>query len=90
MDRNQWDEIDLLRIYVAPLAGSVDRNISGLGRLNEQGVAPLAGSVDRNLSKPTNSIPTRVAPLAGSVDRNIAGVQDDQMKISRSPRGERG
>ena len=40
--------------YVAPLAGSVDRNqtgaVFGVGHV----VAPLAGSVDRNIILPEN------------------------------------
>ena len=36
---------------VAPLAGSVDRNWTGVPlRISRQAVAPLAGSVDRNPS----------------------------------------
>ena len=56
---------------VAPLAGSVDRNVSlRLAELLEQ-VAPLAGSVDRNISEDWVASETvEVAPLAGSVDRN--------------------
>ena len=33
---------------VAPLAGSVDRNVIGLDVIPAPHVAPLAGSVDRN------------------------------------------
>ena len=57
---------------VAPLAGSVDRNLNVWLSKTAYVVAPLAGSVDRNLhfSRPDKG--PLVAPLAGSVDRNTA------------------
>ena len=60
------------RTLVAPLAGSVDRNVQVAGGLRDgRGVAPLAGSVDRNVSQYKSlSLGRAVAPLAGSVDRN--------------------
>ena len=56
---------------VAPLAGSVDRNLNNaMATINNAKVAPLAGSVDRNFD-PAAELPVEhVAPLAGSVDRN--------------------
>ena len=60
---------------VAPLAGSVDRNLDLLGVVNASRVAPLAGSVDRNImSLMNNNDRQAVAPLAGSVDRNITAI----------------
>ena len=59
------------RASVAPLTGSVDRNLEGdVQRLAVPRVAPLTGSVDRNLhfSRPDKG--PLVAPLTGSVDRN--------------------
>ena len=53
--RGAWIEITCSRVgprraaRVAPLAGSVDRNPHGSGRvIGRKAVAPLAGSVDRN------------------------------------------
>ena len=60
----------LRRCGVAPLAGSVDRNVEYASNAQQYYVAPLAGSVDRNRSTLTQEIDTYVAPLAGSVDRN--------------------
>ena len=56
---------------VAPLAGSVDRNIRGECQISMLLVAPLAGSVDRNHFPALPVIEVTVAPLAGSVDRNL-------------------
>ena len=57
---------------VAPLAGSVDRNLRGLPPLCPFSVAPLAGSVGRNDNEEgTISVMEEVAPLAGNVDRNL-------------------
>ena len=58
--------------HVAPLAGSVDRNLILTCRAPPGiSVAPLAGSVDRNfLFAPGLTALGLVAPLAGSVDRN--------------------
>ena len=70
--RGAWIEIvrysrPLKPPKVAPLAGSVDRNLM-TGRWTKQGpVAPLAGSVDRNMifaaqsRKPMLSLPSRGA-----------------------------
>ena len=57
---------------VAPLTGSVDRNLSTSVRSSSSPqVAPLTGSVDRNLlPKSVWTIGSAVAPLTGSVDRN--------------------
>ena len=55
---------------VAPLAGSVDRNIERVDYEMHKVVAPLAGSVDRNHHRQQRLGAHRVAPLAGSVDRN--------------------
>ena len=77
--------------HVAPLAGSVDRNLEpplppAAGR-----VAPLAGSVDRNILRTDDwARPITVAPLAGSVDRNFAALPCMRAGLGRSPRGERG
>ena len=96
--RGAWIEISDTALRsacrtVAPLAGSVDRNLfpsvssAGLRR----GVAPLAGSVDRNLCTATSYLsPTRVAPLTGSVDRNILLFRFLDWLSRRSPHGERG
>ena len=60
-------------VFVAPLAGSVDRNYSeSKSRLWRILVAPLAGSVDRNEAIVLSwHQKAWVAPLAGSVDRNL-------------------
>ena len=54
--RGAWIEIQLiLTVYfsawVAPLAGSVDRNTKAWYNTTKATVAPLAGSVDRNQKK---------------------------------------
>ena len=76
---------------VAPLAGSVDRNLGRFELIFQKFVAPLAGSVDRNnwlnLGK---QLVTAVAPPAGRVDRNGDIVDDAYWGSGRSPRGERG
>ena len=48
MDRNVEYASNAQQYYVAPLAGSVDRNRSTLTQEIDTYVAPLAGSVDRN------------------------------------------
>ena len=59
------------KLTVAPLAGSVDRNLNTWPTKNKSSrVAPLAGSVDRNCAFATYLTSSPVAPLAGSVDRN--------------------
>ena len=74
--RGAWIEIKpnclaLLMVAVAPLAGSVDRNIVVTSLRGLSPVAPLAGSVDRNDEiNPDKMKEVKVAPLAGSVDRN--------------------
>ena len=76
--RGAWIEIRVSRGFechagVAPLAGSVDRNVYALADAAGQRVAPLAGSVDRNRSTRYSCTKRScVAPLAGSVDRNSA------------------
>ena len=58
---------------VAPLAGSVDRNIPSTYKdAQDKPVAPLAGSVDRNTEVQRMNKEAVVAPLAGSVDRNVS------------------
>ena len=93
--RGAWIEIP--RLYwmskfccVAPLAGSVDRNVAAGVMLPVISVAPLAGSVDRNVDNGGVLLPTHVAPLAGSVDRNFPQTVNELFFCSRSPRGERG
>ena len=60
-------EEDFQNFYVAPLAGSVDRNCPGPDGDRRPAVAPLAGSVDRNRqdveAKPVKnaSLPSRGA-----------------------------
>ena len=51
--RGAWIEIadalnDNVGVFVAPLPGSVDRNVYGPDGRDVVQVAPLAGSVDRN------------------------------------------
>ena len=76
---------------VAPLAGSVDRNlISKHIVIRFVTVAPLAGSVDRNIYHELTEIAALVAPLAGSVDRNFSSSVYRVPPRGRSPRGERG
>src|SRR5699024_7006766 len=79
--RGAWIEIDHLprprHLWrVAPLAGSVDRNLrgpSGLGAACPS--LPSRGAWIEIPSAPTKPRPVRVAPLAGSVDRNkISGM----------------
>ena len=48
MDRNLYIAYGQALVFVAPLAGSVDRNSFPLGQVPNSRVAPLAGSVDRN------------------------------------------
>ena len=82
----------LLDFTVAPLAGSVDRNLlwSNACLLGRR-VAPLAGSVDRNSeARMRGLLTTAVAPLAGSVDRNLADQCVEKKHTGRSPCGERG
>ena len=77
--------------YVAPLAGSVDRNIYAKIEWRSRKVAPLAGSVDRNAAATdAYTMTTTVAPLAGSVDRNCHAGHHIGHPLRRSPRGERG
>ena len=71
--RGAWIEIyyDLTlkewRDYVAPLAGSVDRNNKEKQRFLEvEPVAPLAGSVDRNPQYPNNGEPYKSLPSRGA------------------------
>ena len=52
--RGAWIEINVRGVrhqkrQVAPLAGSVDRNLMSGEYGDQTGVAPLAGSVDRNI-----------------------------------------
>ena len=73
--RGAWIEIlaaavPVISPLVAPLAGSVDRNVDVATRRYVNNVAPLAGSVDRNYYDLTLKEWRDVAPLAGSVDRN--------------------
>ena len=80
----------LPQLRVAPLAGSVDRNITLTYTEENLPVAPLAGSVDRNSAGGERERTKEVAPLAGSVDRNpLFGTPRDALAC-RSPRGERG
>mgnify|MGYP005803539203 CR=1 FL=1 len=66
---------------VAPLAGSVDRNIrDAVKKCRKEAVAPLAGSVDRNAEGLRILGGLGVAPLAGSVDRNA----DDSLAETES------
>ena len=76
--------------YVAPLAGSVDRNLNNAMATINNAVAPLAGSVDRNYVDEAGNMVLGVAPLAGSVDRNIYAYRFAVSTGGRSPRGERG
>ena len=76
---------------VAPLAGSVDRNVTRTcSNLCCNTVAPLAGSVDRNFFVALDNRVGVVAPLAGSVDRNRQAGREIVVVLGRSPRGERG
>ena len=77
---------------VAPLAGSVDRNICCLEDKEQvHDVAPLAGSVDRN-----SSLSSNLGGIASSLPSRGAWIEMmDSFLIcwelsSRSPRGERG
>ena len=93
--RGAWIEIALVDKavpieYVAPLAGSVDRNFEGRGITGKSLVAPLAGSVDRNGVQRQTPASAGVAPLAGSVDRNGISYVENFLGYRRSPRGERG
>ena len=91
MDRNYARQEAKATKTVAPLAGSVDRNIyRQMVALCRIVVAPLAGSVDRNHLTLTYEKPFLVAPLAGSVDRNQQLQVQAMAGNGRSPRGERG
>ena len=91
MDRNWLTPNCLAVSRVAPLAGSVDRNLY-----------PSAAATSLAQSLPSRGawieigealvIPMlrEVAPLAGSVDRNITLTYDEESLPRRSPRGERG
>ena len=81
---------DVQELGVAPLAGSVDRNIPMFAAFCVRSVAPLAGSVDRNQTLVLGNTFPGVAPLAGSVDRNLSLIVWLILVYSRSPRGERG
>ena len=71
-------------LMVAPLAGSVDRNVFYSLYLGGSGVAPLAGSVDRNHAGDGYRLILAVAPLAGSVDRNIHALFVQRLASVRS------
>ena len=80
-----------LRPAVAPLAGSVDRNIPEGDVYRLAAVAPLAGSVDRN-----GFVVSNVEGISASLPSRGAWIEM-QMRSgsiakpsSRSPRGERG
>ena len=76
---------------VAPLAGSVDRNIDTEGGTKRLDVSlPSRGAwIEIILHCEVMSTPV-VAPLAGSVDRNFDPVLATVESEGRSPRGERG
>ena len=81
--RGAWIEMlmvhaaDPSNVAVAPLAGSVDRNLLPAKYIAQKKVvAPLAGSVDRNTKMKVSPVSySDVAPLAGSVDRNCILLQ---------------
>ena len=92
--RGAWIEIRQKRgpyrhDQVAPLAGSVDRNVPIWPKLSMlPSVAPLAGSVDRNGFDVNQEVSYLVAPLAGSVDRNRNyQALDTSMEASLPSRG---
>ena len=76
---------------VAPLTGSVDRNLV----LFVGGDVPILSLPSRGawiemLGRSASSSWTKVAPLTGSVDRNWALSRLTGRPLSRSPHGERG
>ena len=77
---------DKLNETVAPLAGSVDRNMNKIRVNLAHFVAPLAGSVDRNKkARPPAGVLFCVAPLAGSVDRNAPYFASSAAMLSSLP-----
>ena len=59
---------------VAPLAGSVDRNVEMEMKDNDIKVAPLTGRVDRNFTAWIVTKTDPVAPLTGRVGRKYGCV----------------
>ena len=86
MDRNIiFRLLHLIAEIVAPLTGSVDRNVSMGSPTLWTPVAPLTGSVDRNDRQSLRSLlNSAVAPLTGSVDRNegVAGDIADVVRVA--------
>ena len=82
---------DITMRYVAPLAGSVDRNSTGWGWATSSGWSlPSRGAWIEMMWTATPSSLKPVAPLAGSVDRNRSRASSTWSSTGRSPRGERG
>ena len=76
---------------VAPLAGSVDRNICCLENKDQVHESlPSRGAWIEIRTAGQSTAPSIVAPLAGSVDRNYVCREWLQVSQRRSPRGERG
>ena len=77
--------------FVAPLAGSVDRNITATMRIGTVKVAPLAGSVDRNASDLYDAgVGVLSLPSRGAWIEIIHAPCGGAAYLRRSPRGERG
>ena len=94
--RGAWIEISTapapsLEVVVAPLAGSVDRNIQPtMAEDSYQKSLPSRGAWIEILLGKLRAAREMVAPLAGSVDRNLKLVKPGPVLMGRSPRGERG
>ena len=77
--------------FVAPLAGSVDRNHLRKDRVAQPQVAPLAGSVDRNYRYERRRADVGASlPSRGAWIEIFLGGLFQQGRLGRSPRGERG
>ena len=77
--------------WVAPLAGSVDRNSPAGSRLRGACRSLLLRGAWIEMASASTSWPaTRVAPLAGSVDRNPLVIIRRLVLLGRSSCGERG
>ena len=77
--------------HVAPLAGSVDRNLfRSNSYLAWQKSLPSRGAWIEIQRFPAAFLAEIVAPLAGSVDRNHCNTKVVVDAMGRSPRGERG
>ena len=94
--RGAWIEMvlfaaRLMRSSVAPLTGSVDRNIGATRWCKGAGTSLPSRGAWIEIRRADGPLPLwAVAPLTGSVDRNRFGLADLGPFGRRSPHGERG